>query len=344
MAVNPTRGSDAVAAGPACGSSDVTVSAIIPAYNAAAFIAATLESALRQTRPADEIVVVNDGSPDTVALEAALAPFSGHIVYLKQENGGPSAARNRGILAARGEYVAFLDSDDAWLPDYLETQVRALSEGPADLVYSNGVIVGDTPAAGYDLMRLSPSRGPVTFESLVTLRCTVLTSCVIARRQALIDAGLFEPRFRRSEDFHLWARLAHRGARIRYHRAILVRHTRREGSLSHDAAKMAAGAIEAFEDLHRALRLSRREAALVTRQVERFRSELALGLGRRAFLAGDYGAAAAAIARAARDEPGRWRRARLRLLKAGLQIAPRLLRRTYGALRGPVTAGHTGGL
>jgi len=316
-----------------------SVAVVIPSYNAAPFIAAALESVLRQTRPADEIIVVNDGSPDTAELEAALAPFVGRIAYLKQANGGPSAARNRGILAARSDYVAFLDSDDTWLPKCLETQLRVLHERPADLLYSNGIVVGDTPAAGHDLMGLSPSRGAVTFESLVTLRCTVLTSCVIARRQKLVDAGLFEPRFRRSEDFHLWARLAHRGGRIRYHRAVLVRHTRREGSLSHDAEAMARGAIETFQDLRRVLPLTRREAGLLTRQVARFESQIALDQGKRSFLDGGYATAATLVGRAADLEPGRWRRLRLRMLQTGLQVAPRLMRRTYGALRRPLTAG-----
>lgn len=314
-----------------------SVSVIVPAYDAASFIAAALDSVLGQTRQPDEIIVVNDGSPDTADLEAALVPYSERILYLKQENGGPSAARNRGILAARGEYVAFLDSDDTWMPEYLEAQLRILAEDPqADLLYSNGVIVGDGPEAGRDLMSLSPSHGAATFEDLVTLRCTVLTSCVIARRQALIDAGLFEPRFRRSEDFHLWARLAHRGGRLRYHRGVLVRHTRRAGSLSHDGEAMLRGAIETFQDLRRAVRLTPREAALVTRQIRSFQSELAVHHAKRAFLSGSYATAASAIGRAADREPRFRARVRLRVLQAGLRIAPGLMRRTYAALRRPL--------
>ncbi|HXE81307.1 MAG TPA: glycosyltransferase family 2 protein [Vicinamibacterales bacterium] len=320
-----------------------TVSVVIPAYNAAAFIAAALDSVFAQTRPADEVIVVNDGSPDTPALEQALASCAGRIVLLTQENGGPSAARNRGVLAARSEYVAFLDSDDTWVPTYLETQLGILAAAPADLLYSNGVIVGNTPEAGRQLMSLSPSRGPATFDALVTLRCTVLTSCVVARRQALIDAGLFDPRFRRAEDFHLWARVAHRGGLVRYHTAVLVRHTKRRGSLSHDEDLMTKGAIEVFEDLHRTLPLSPREAALVSRQIRRFRSQLALRQGKRAFLVGDNASAAAAIGRAAALEPAFRFRTRLRALQAGLRLAPGLLRRTYGMLRRPVPARQTGG-
>ena len=87
------------------------VSVVIPAYNAASYITATLDSAFAQTLSDYEIIVVNDGSPDTPLLEEALQPYLGKIRYIKQENRGPSNARNTGIQASRGKYVAFLDSD-----------------------------------------------------------------------------------------------------------------------------------------------------------------------------------------------------------------------------------------
>jgi len=95
------------------------VSVIIPAYNAAVFIGETLTSVFNQSYSNYEVIVVNDGSTDTAELEKVLAPFRGRLVYLEQENKGPSAARNSAIGKARGEFVAFLDSDDTWLPDYL---------------------------------------------------------------------------------------------------------------------------------------------------------------------------------------------------------------------------------
>src|SRR5690348_6033557 len=97
-----------------CGWLDHTplVSVVIPAYNAAAYLPATLDSVLVQSFSNYEIVVVNDGSPDTPELEKALQPYFRKLRYIKQENRGPSSARNTGIRAARGKYVAFLDSDD----------------------------------------------------------------------------------------------------------------------------------------------------------------------------------------------------------------------------------------
>ena len=96
------------------------VSIIIPAYNVAPFIVSALESVFAQTVKDFEVIVVNDGSVDSLELETAIAPFRDRIQYLVQENRGPSAARNAGIRRARGEFVAFLDADDSLLPHFLE--------------------------------------------------------------------------------------------------------------------------------------------------------------------------------------------------------------------------------
>src|ERR1700691_4414652 len=101
-----------------------TVSVIMPAYNAANLIAFALDSVLQQTFQDFEIVVVNDGSPDTVELEKVLQPFLSKIVYIKQENKRAAGARNTAIRQANGEFLAFLDSDDSWFPDHLASQMK----------------------------------------------------------------------------------------------------------------------------------------------------------------------------------------------------------------------------
>ena len=100
------------------------VSVVVPAYQVTAYIGQALDSVLGQTYPPFEVLVVNDECPDTAALERELDRFSGSIRYLKRPNGGPGAARNTGIRAARGELVAFLDADDYWGPTFLERQVE----------------------------------------------------------------------------------------------------------------------------------------------------------------------------------------------------------------------------
>ncbi len=120
-----------------------TVSVIIPAYNAADFISAALDSIFAQTFNDYEVIVINDGSPDTTLLEQALAPYLARIIYLKQENRGAAAARNAGLRIARGRFVAFLDADDFWLPEYLASQINFLDTSNVDLVYADAELIGD---------------------------------------------------------------------------------------------------------------------------------------------------------------------------------------------------------
>lgn len=105
-----------------------TITVVIPTYDRADWLPATVESVLRQTRPADEVLVVDDGSRDDT--EAVCRAFPAPVRYLRQENAGVSAARNRGVREARCEWVAFLDSDDLWDPTKLEVQFAAHAAVP----------------------------------------------------------------------------------------------------------------------------------------------------------------------------------------------------------------------
>jgi len=118
-----------------------TVSVVIPVWNAARYLSETLRSVLRQTRPAEEIVVVDDGSTDESA--AVAEEFGARVRVLRQENRGESAARNRGIEAAQGDWIAFLDADDLWHPDKLARQLAAVRADPAvDCVHTNWYYFG----------------------------------------------------------------------------------------------------------------------------------------------------------------------------------------------------------
>ena len=186
------------------------VSVIVPAYNTAGYIAECLESVFAQTYRDFEVIVVNDESPDTPALERALEPFRSRIVYLTQKSVG-FRARNTAIRASRGRYIALLDSDDAWNPDFLEVQVAALERDPTlDAIYPDAMLFGDHPHAGRTFMEICPSNGPVTFASLVTQRCNVLVS-LLMRREAMFRVGLFDESLRSVEDSisgHGWSRRA----------------------------------------------------------------------------------------------------------------------------------------
>ncbi len=106
---------------------DALISVIIPSYNSAEILPDAIRSVRAQTRPADEIIVVDDGSVDDTA--AVCGQFD-DVLYVRQENGGASTARNTGIERSGGDWLAFLDADDIWDPKKLEMQIAALEENP----------------------------------------------------------------------------------------------------------------------------------------------------------------------------------------------------------------------
>lgn len=219
-------------------SSNPKVSIVMPAYNVAPYIGETLESVFAQTFTDYEIIIVNDGSPDTEDFERALQPFRDRVRYFKQKNSGAGAARNVALRAARGEFIAFLDADDLWLPNYLEEQFRFINEHHCDLVCANAMNFGDSVLAGYTYMEIlmpkAPPTGWVTFLGLVSGEQSLNTSGVVARRQPICDVGLFDESLRNSQDFDLWLRLVHRGTRAAYHDRPLLCIRLHEGSLSGD--------------------------------------------------------------------------------------------------------------
>lgn len=307
------------------------VSVVIPAYNSAAFIAETLDSVLAQTHRNFEVVVVNDGSPDTAELESALAPFlaggGGRVRYFRQENRGAGAARNRGVMEARGEFVAFLDADDLWLPGYLEEQLAFMRAGGYDLAYTDALLFGDSPQAGKTYMETAPSEGPVTFLSLVRGECNVITSGVVARRGAVVEAGLFDEGLRNSQDFELWTRLAWRGARLGYQRKVLVRYRCHEGSLSGDALNRLARELRVLRRLADTYDLTPDEREELARVMERQRAAVEVEEGKRHLLGGRVREARACF-ESARRVLGGWKlRAVVLLLRVAPGLAPGLLRR-----------------
>jgi glycosyltransferase involved in cell wall biosynthesis len=301
---------------------------IIPCYNTARFVSEALSSVFAQTFTDYEAIVVNDGSPDTPELEQALSPWLEKIVYIKTENRGLAGARNTGIQASKGELIALLDSDDAWEPNYLEAQVRHLSENPsADIVYPNAVIFGDSPHAGRLFMELSPSSGEVTFKSLLQEECCVMVS-VLARRRALERAGLFDESLRSCEDFDLWVRCVKTGSRIIYHDQPLVRYRRRKDSLSADPVWMFQNALKVLTKIGVSQDLTAAEREILENTVRRFTGRQLFHEGKRAFLAGDAALAADLLQRAnAYLESGR-----LRWILLLLRTMPRFARFAYTRL------------
>ena len=301
------------------------VSVIVPAYNVADYIGDALNSVLAQTFTDYEIIVINDGSPDTEALEKVLAPYLSRIVYLKQENRGVSAARNTGIKAARGSLIAFLDADDTWLPHYLEVQVPRIQADPTiDVLYPNVIIFGDSSDAGEEFMTICPSNGEVTFERLLLQECNV-SNCSIARRETIMRAGLFDESLLSVEDFDLWLRVVKQGGRIAYHRDVLARYRRRHGSLTADPIWLSEHILKVLTKIKQTMDLTDSERVTLENQLVHFDALLRLHQGRHAFFSGDTAGAIARLTEANRF----FRKRKVSFTVMMLRIAPRFLLRAY---------------
>jgi len=304
------------------------VSVIIPAFCASRDIPDALASVFAQTFSDFEVVVVDDGSPDREALVEAIAPYRLRIRYIEQSNQGAGAARNAAIRIARGRYLAFLDADDRWTPDFLRQQVGYLdAHVDVALVYGDAMLSGETPLAGRRYMEAAPSDGEVTLIALIEQRCNILLSTVVARRKTILAAGLFDEALRRGQDFELWLRVALAGERIAYHTQVLAERRVHASGLSGDPITELQRAINVLDrfggahDLPAAARtaLRIRMMALIDRlEIER---------GKRRFLEGNFVAAQYHF-QAARAHT--WK---VRAAAIALRIAPRLVRTVYVRLR-----------
>ena len=258
---------------------------------------------------------------DTEQLEQAIQPYVSRITYLTQENRGPSAARNLCIRCARGEWLAFLDSDDAWLPHYLAEQIKFLRCNPAlDMVYCDATLVGNTRVTGKTFMQVCPSDGPVTFESLLAEQTQVLTSGTVVRRRSVTAAGLFDEELRCCEDHDLWLRVIHTGGHVAYQRQALLRRTVRSNSQGSDPGDLFAGEIQSLKKLDQALDLPPRTRAVLSQRLRKIQAELALIEGKEFLLAGESDKAYDSLSHA-HDLAPSWK---LRAVLLGLRIAPRL--------------------
>lgn len=302
-----------------------TVSVIIPAYNASKYIDEALDSVAKQTFKSHEVVVINDGSPDTRELERKVQAYPANIQYIKQDNRGAAAARNAGLHVAKGEFVGFLDADDRWLPNFLEKQLEFLKRRNADFVYSDARLFGDSPVAGRTFMDVQPSRGPVTPESLLAITCTVLTSAVLARKQPILDVGLFNETIKRGHDFDLWLRLAKFGVRFAYQREVLAEHRLSDSGLSGDTLSQLERTLSVFEAIQTSGELTPNEKVALRPTLNRTLAQLAIEKGKDRLLCKDFDRALEFFNESKKVRLS-WK---VLLVCLGLRIAPETLWRLY---------------
>ena len=198
-----------------------SVSVVIPAYNAAGCVGRAIDSVLAQTYPVSEIIVVNDGSTDDT--EQVVKQYGSKVVYISQENSGPSVARNSAVTAAQGNWVAFVDADDEWLPEKNQRQIELLSRDPdlrwCSANYNRTYDERTAPTFNGRLIRKGLGERE-SFDSYflaaVRWKCRADTPTTMVRRDVFDEIGLFDPARKRGQDLDVWWRIAHRYPKIGY--------------------------------------------------------------------------------------------------------------------------------
>lgn len=234
-----------------------SVSVIIPAFNRARLIGEAIESVLAQDYRPEllQIIVVDDGSSDGTGEVAGAYPG---VTVVRQENAGPPCARNAGIARANGEWVAFLDSDDLWLPEKTRLQMDLAAASGVALVFSDAISFGQSVDTHFDMCPIIKRVGRAEmggagfvlrspFLDALYDQNFVCTSSVMVRRSALPHIA-FDPDTTAMEDYDLWLRLAPIVAFGGVDR-VLVRKRQHRTNLTHDALKFATAASRLISKL-----------------------------------------------------------------------------------------------
>jgi glycosyltransferase involved in cell wall biosynthesis len=190
------------------------ISVVIPAFNSGRFIRRTIDSVLAQSFQDYEIIVVDDGSTDDTG--EVVKSYGSKVRYIYQPNAGDGPARNTGIAAAKGEWVAFLDHDDEWLPEKLEKQIKILKENP-DLKwcssnyykqsYRKKIVFGDQAKLKYLLNKKDYFEN--YFKALNSNQCTFITSTVVVDKRVFEAVGFYDSCWLRCADLDMQWRIAH---------------------------------------------------------------------------------------------------------------------------------------
>jgi glycosyltransferase involved in cell wall biosynthesis len=220
-----------------------SISVVIPTYNRAELVLRALRSVLAQTRPAEQVIVVDDGSTDDTGPLARIQ--FGSVDYLAQENRGVSAARNRGIEVATGEWIALLDSDDEWLPEKLERQMACLEQEPDyRLCHTDEIWV--RRGRRVNPRRKHAKQGGWIFRDCLPL-CAISPSSVLIHRSLFEEVGRFDETLPACEDYDLWLRVCSRWPVLFVPERLVVKHGGHEDQLSSRVWGLDRYRIQALE-------------------------------------------------------------------------------------------------
>jgi len=252
---------------------DFKVSVVIPTYNRAHFLPEAIRSVLAQTVPVYEIIVVDDDSTDNTV--EVLAPFGDKIRYFKQKNQGPSAARNYAMREAKGNWIAFLDSDDLWVPEKNQLQLEFLRQHPTiDFVFGNLTNFNEQKCD--ETPEILDAKVYAYFQAnsahlkdflLQLLLCNpVPTSAALFRTTTLPQTGPLDEKMRYCEDYDFWLRLALVG-QVGFVDRILVKRRMHECNAIKAYIALCEGTLKAFNRLNQNAKLSAEAQQILNRRM-----------------------------------------------------------------------------
>lgn len=223
----------------------MSISVVIPTYNRLHTLDRALSSVFGQTRPAEEVIVVDDGSTDGTA--AHIKARYPQVRLIEQGNHGVSHARNRGIEAASGRWLALLDSDDEWRPEKLAVQERALAgEGGYRVCHSDEIWIRN--GRRVNPMRKHEKTGGWIFRHCLPL-CAISPSAVLIHRSVFNDVGLFDESLPACEDYDLWLRVTARYPVLYVPQPLIVKYGGHADQLSRRHWGMDRFRIQALENI-----------------------------------------------------------------------------------------------
>ncbi|TIP78022.1 MAG: glycosyltransferase, partial [Mesorhizobium sp.] len=219
------------------------IAVVITTYNHTRFLEEAIQSCLRQSRPMDEIIVVDDGSTDNPASVVERHPG---VRLIRQDNCGLAAARNTGLAASRSDYITFLDADDRLLPNAIETGVRMLVAHPdAVLAYGAHRFINGSGAIESDKHHVALVEDPY-LQLLRTGNFIAMHATVVYRRERLAAMGGFDASMRSCEDYELFLRIARRGS-IVTHDDLVAEYRIHGDNMSNNRSMMLAAALSVLD-------------------------------------------------------------------------------------------------
>jgi glycosyltransferase involved in cell wall biosynthesis len=234
------------------------VSVVIPAYNYERYVKQAIHSALHQKYPLLEVIVVDDGSTDNTAeLVGELGKADPRVRYIRQKNAGLPAARNTGIRAAKFDYIGFLDADDQWSPEFLQTAMKTFARLPEEfaMVTCRSIVVD---AQGEPVRRklFTPDEAVEISVRDILLKTRFSPSAVVAKTSALKECGYFDETLRSSEDRDMWVRIAARH-RVMHNPDRLILFRKHTGSMSTHTDRMKENTRKVFKKAYQSRVMSR---------------------------------------------------------------------------------------